>query len=198
MLSRRLRYFRFHFKGRGGSWLALVGQVIAVVGLPLPAASAKDVSRPFPCQHRACGCLSAGDCWTSCCCFTAAQRVAWAQEHDAEVPQTLVEQAEQEAAAHECGEGECSDVRAKPCCTKHSQPPVKPKAASSKQTGWLVVIQARRCQGAAGDEGDVSPTLSPAAPHLWRYEWVLVASLPVESTSAETIADLPPAPPPRG
>jgi hypothetical protein len=197
MLSRRLRYFRFHFRGRGGSWLALVGQVIAVVGLPLPTVSAKDLSRPFPCQGRACGCLSAGDCWTSCCCFTAAQRVAWAQEHEAEVPQTLVQEAEQEAVVVDCGDGECGGVERKPCCTKHSQPPTKPKTTAAKPTGWLLVIQARRCQGAASDEGDVAPTVSPAAPHVWRYEWIFVTSLPVVSATVETVSHLPPAPPPR-
>ena len=153
MLSRRLRYFRFHFRGRGGTWLALLGQVIAVVGLPLPAAGAKDQSRPFPCQHRACGCLSAGDCWTSCCCFTAAQRIAWAEQHDAEPPQSLFEQARQETSGHDCCDDdncpECPDTQPKPCCTQHSQPPAKLEATGAKAPGWLLVIQARRCLGAA-------------------------------------------------
>ena len=52
MLRRRLSIFRVHFRGRGGSWLALLGQVIALIGLPLPVAAAKDLSNPFPCQHR--------------------------------------------------------------------------------------------------------------------------------------------------
>ena len=40
MLRRRLMVFRLHFRGRAGAWLALVGQFCAIVGLPLPAASA--------------------------------------------------------------------------------------------------------------------------------------------------------------
>jgi len=199
MLSRRLHYFRLHIRGRGGSWLALLGQVIAVVGLPLPPASAKDRSQPFPCQQRVCGCLTASDCWQSCCCFTAAQRVAWGREHDAQVPEALVEEAEQEGVEHCCsdtGGDTGGDTERKPCCTKSSQPRVKPKATATKQ-GWLLIIQARRCQGASGEQGDLSPTVSPAAPLVWRYEWALVASLPFVSMSAAEVSHLPPARPPR-
>jgi hypothetical protein len=123
MLAGRLRYCRFRLRGRGGAWLALLGQVIAVVGLPLPPASAKDVSSPFPCQQRVCGCMTASDCWKSCCCFTAGQRVQWAREHDAEVPAELVEDAEEECASCVAPEEEHSES----CCTtKETKPPAKP------------------------------------------------------------------------
>src|SRR6266700_1172453 len=121
MLRRRLSIFRVHFRGRGGSWLALLGQVIALVGLPLPVAAAKDLSNPFPCQHRACGCLSAADCWKSCCCFSASQRVAWAHDHDVEPPAALVEEAEQE---HPC----CHAVQSEGC--SHGGEPGNPPSSN--------------------------------------------------------------------
>ena len=36
------------------------------------------ISEPFPCQSHACGCATAHQCWTSCCCFTPHQRLVWA------------------------------------------------------------------------------------------------------------------------
>lgn len=42
---------------------------------------AKVHSVPFPCQNRPCGCRSADSCLSKCCCFTAEQKVAWAQMH---------------------------------------------------------------------------------------------------------------------
>ncbi len=70
--------------------------------LPLPAVPGsggkKDLSRPFPCQHRVCGCRSADQCWKSCCCFTNAQKVAWAEAHRVEPPPFVVVAAGQEAA----------------------------------------------------------------------------------------------------
>ena len=43
------------------------------------AQNPKDQSVPFPCQNRPCGCRSADSCLKKCCCFTAAQKVAWAK-----------------------------------------------------------------------------------------------------------------------
>jgi hypothetical protein len=41
--------------------------------------SGKDLSVPFPCQSRACGCRSAAQCQKKCCCFSRAEKVAWAR-----------------------------------------------------------------------------------------------------------------------
>jgi hypothetical protein len=52
--------------------------------LPLSRSAAtkepgKDLSVPFPCQSRACGCRSAAQCQKKCCCFSRAEKVAWAR-----------------------------------------------------------------------------------------------------------------------
>src|SRR4051812_32903920 len=57
---------------------ALLGYLTAALGVPLPQVTTKAGGAPFPCQHHACGCSSAEECWRGCCCFTAAQRLAWA------------------------------------------------------------------------------------------------------------------------
>ena len=59
----------------------------AAFGLPLPPpAVIKDGGKPFPCQGHACGCRTAEECWRHCCCYTAAERWAWAKEHHVQPP----------------------------------------------------------------------------------------------------------------
>ena len=65
---------------------------LCAVLLPLPLApllhpgTGKDLSKPFPCQKRACGCQSADQCWKKCCCFTNSQKVAWARANKITLP----------------------------------------------------------------------------------------------------------------
>jgi|GEM_PF-1026043 len=86
---------------------ALVGFVTANLGLPLivPVAGivtaesgggSKDKSKPFPCQDRPCGCMSADACMRSCCCFTPKQRLDWARAHNVEPIPELIAAVEQE------------------------------------------------------------------------------------------------------
>jgi hypothetical protein len=77
------------------TWLILAGYVIVVSGIPLPVASGpppagspaskrlagKDRSRPFPCMDKPCGCATAEQCFSSCCCNTPAELLAWAEAH---------------------------------------------------------------------------------------------------------------------
>jgi len=76
---------------RGLQWLFVLGTV-CVFALPFPAvvipqsASEKDLSEPFPCMHRACGCRSAEQCWKSCCCFSNREKVAWARANQVRLP----------------------------------------------------------------------------------------------------------------
>lgn len=60
---------------------------LTVVPIPTEKHSEKDLSQPFPCQFRACGCRNAGQCWKTCCCFSNAQKVAWAKKHRVQLPQ---------------------------------------------------------------------------------------------------------------
>jgi len=71
--------------------------------LPLPVAflktssGEKDLSQPFPCQNRPCGCLSAEQCWKKCCCFTNEQKVAWGKANNVQLPAYVLEAARKEA-----------------------------------------------------------------------------------------------------
>src|SRR5690242_17590056 len=109
-MRRRLAKLVPSWPKRPASWLALVGQFIALFGLPLPPVSAKDASNPFPCQHHCCGCMSAAECWDHCCCFSAAERLAWARQHHATVPASLVEEVRESRHAKP---GDCCGDKAK-------------------------------------------------------------------------------------
>jgi hypothetical protein len=86
------------------TWLAILGYTLVASGLPLPLGSislgivapaasgspaakrlaGKDRSQPFPCMDKPCGCATAEQCFTSCCCNTPAETLAWATAHRVE------------------------------------------------------------------------------------------------------------------
>jgi hypothetical protein len=81
------------------TWLAILGYTLVASGLPLPfgmiapvapdspaakRVAGKDRSRPFPCMDKPCGCATAEQCFTSCCCNTPAETLAWATAHRVE------------------------------------------------------------------------------------------------------------------
>ncbi|MFM8633344.1 MAG: hypothetical protein ACKOEX_00785 [Planctomycetia bacterium] len=78
------------------AWLLLMGYGLVASGLPLPLGAvapggaspaaqkrltAKDRSTPFPCMDKPCGCATAEQCFTQCCCNTPAETLAWAKAH---------------------------------------------------------------------------------------------------------------------
>lgn len=96
--------------------IALYGLIASGLPLPLGGAlvdgrvAAKDRSRPFPCMNKPCGCRSARQCFTSCCCHTPAETLAWARSHGLE-PAVLAALASRVAAAtpQPVARGCCSD-----------------------------------------------------------------------------------------
>lgn len=65
--------------------LAIAGAAFVMVSLGLVPSRAQiagwlgtAVSERFPCEGHGCGCASAGECWSACCCHTVEQRLAWA------------------------------------------------------------------------------------------------------------------------
>ena len=58
-------------------------------GIPLPSVAAprKPTDRPFPCMDRPCGCQTYDRCWAGdCCCFTMAEKLAWAKANSITPP----------------------------------------------------------------------------------------------------------------
>lgn len=83
--------------------------VAALLPLPIPQMHEHDEesSEPFPCQHHHCGCRSADQCWKKCCCFTNAQKVAWAKSHHVQAPEFVIAAAKSESTAQSCTGGSC-------------------------------------------------------------------------------------------
>lgn len=101
----------------------------------------KDLSEPFPCQNRPCGCQSAAQCWKKCCCFTDTQKVAWAKANHVELPGFVVEAAKREAAANVKASGGASRKTKKSgasashcaCCQKKSVAVTAPRCCVEKE-----------------------------------------------------------------
>ncbi len=85
---------RLPFIHRITAWMALIGYALVASGLPLPMGAAspaasnspaakrlavKDRSQPFPCMDNPCGCATAEQCFSNCCCNTPAELLAWAK-----------------------------------------------------------------------------------------------------------------------
>jgi hypothetical protein len=69
--------------------LTLVAYLASAQGV-IPTASMlarwSPLRERFPCEGCACGCLSARDCWTNCCCHSPAERLAWATRNGVTPP----------------------------------------------------------------------------------------------------------------
>ncbi len=75
------------------TWLALLYGILSVGILPSPAMIVRWCGRltfeRFPCENCACGCASAHECWTACCCHSTPERLAWAIREGVEPPESV-------------------------------------------------------------------------------------------------------------
>ncbi|CAN5620742.1 hypothetical protein BH11PLA2_BH11PLA2_19500 [soil metagenome] len=131
----------------------VIAQFFGTVGYPLfdRALVGKDTSRPFPCMNRPCGCATYDECWAGdCCCFTMAEKLAWARANDITPPSTAT------SVKKSCCESEAS------CCAKPAKPECPVCAKSDAKTAtvhWVNASMARKCQGKA----DAGPTQLPVS-----------------------------------
>src|SRR5919109_347313 len=95
--------------------LALLAYLAAASGFPLPAIATKDQSQPYPCMDHPCGCLSAEQCWRHCCCFTPAQKLAWAETHGILPPPYAEPARTMEERLPLCEQGEHADQSPAAC-----------------------------------------------------------------------------------
>ncbi|MFN7876762.1 MAG: hypothetical protein ACK5PB_15685, partial [Pirellula sp.] len=76
--SRKARIFR---------WGLLVAFVACFLPVPsMPEVAPESDGERYPCQGSLCGCRSAYQCWTSCCCTTPEERLAWAIDNNVTPP----------------------------------------------------------------------------------------------------------------
>ena len=141
MFSRRISVPRNAVRA-GLGWFAAAWYLAVTMGVPIPTALAggKDLSRPFLCMHRQCGCMNAEQCYRSCCCHTAAERLAFARKQGELPPAELLAAAAQETLGARAPE--------RNCCQKTS--PVKNASSKYEDHGYATVNlhESLACQGA--------------------------------------------------
>jgi len=213
--GRRLKAFARALSKRTMVVVALAGYALAVTGYPLPARIVRDLRRPYPCQHHACGCVDADHCWQDCCCYTPEQKLAWARDNQVEPPASLLATLEHLAKGHSkpatsnaakassknCQMAACGDRegRAPGGCCSAKKRTAEPRSA--KRTGssveFVIGSLARQCRGQVDSWCSVGAVLPPPAVVAWQFDWTVAARLS-ESSPLLLSRDLaPPSPPPR-
>jgi hypothetical protein len=147
----------------------LVCYVLTAFGVPLPAAPVRKGSVPFICQSRACGCQSAEQCWSGCCCFTPEQRWAWARQQHVEPPDYAEAPRSGGWQSARKRDGDAKPVKAccseghepaPPCCEPPKEPeqplpevcsdctpPAAKTTTKTHHVGWTLGVEALKCKG---------------------------------------------------
>lgn len=82
-----LRGTGLSFGARLLRWGMLVAFAACLFPIPmLPTSERIEDSENYPCKGSLCGCRTAQQCWTSCCCTTPEERLAWAIENNVTPP----------------------------------------------------------------------------------------------------------------
>lgn len=188
--------------------IAAVVAIAALIGsLPLQVSvgPAKDLSKPFPCQHRACGCRSAEQCARQCCCFTPAQKRAWATQHgvtlaDAPQPAAAVDRRSCCHRPTAAPRTSVVDRRTDARCATHRQnigPTAGRPARAAGRFQLQVTAESRHCQGLPPlwtTLGDLSP---PEPPVTAKPLMLICGRMDSHSESIPDASVPPPIPPPR-
>ncbi len=166
---------------------SLLSYVLLLGGVPLPAPVAKDPSRPFPCQGHRCGCATADQCWQRCCCYTHAQKLAWARRHGVQPPAEMLA-----VASGGC----CATENAK-CCAEQ-QPPrqVADESPVDSVPSGIDGLRALRCHGHDAPWA----TATCAVPLATAVEFLLLAEFSgwcrvADATTRRVVLALDPPPP---
>lgn len=59
----------------------ILGSLLLTTPVPFPRLPLDLRGGEFPCAGCGCGCRSAADCFSHCCCFSPSELLAWAREH---------------------------------------------------------------------------------------------------------------------
>lgn len=167
------------------TWCSVAWYVLIAIGVPLPIGGEKDLSRPFLCMHKNCGCRNAEQCYRSCCCHTAAERVAFALSHGQTPPAELLAAADMEAPRVS---------PKKSCCSKGGCDSGEP--AAHVEPAPLVIQDALSCRGAGHAMSDAGAAVLPLAVEV-RVSWDELGVCLLLSELAPTRSIEPPSPPPR-
>jgi hypothetical protein len=207
--------------------LALVSYLVATVGLPLSVGPVKDQSQPFPCQHHLCGCRNAAECWQHCCCFSHAEKQAWARAHGvtppAEAEQVTasgwhttrlrdrpadkpegcaacphcVRQKEATPAALSARDSGCTGRPGATSCCRSAPSLGDAERRSDRPSASLPVVSAPKCQGLTTLWISARTVPPPLATLSWSPCWPMAGWLGDFAVLMSSASLSPPDPPPR-
>ena len=186
------------------SLLALGAYLITILGIPLPVAAKKNGDdTPYPCQDHPCGCLSAVECWKSCCCFSPEERLAWAKRNHVTPPSYAVLSSPPSPsgwndrpakACENCSDQESGSLEARDCqsrtCSHDHEPAPKPKRIYS---GFMAL----KCKSLATLWVMTGACTMPPQPFTLAVFFLPLHYLSLDSLSASSRSEKPVLPPPR-
>ena len=205
--------------------LMLVAYLSTVAGFPVFGSSKKHGSHPFPCQEHECGCTSAEECWTHCCCFTPEEHLTWAKEHAVEPPAYAVlpgvAESEPAHADHDCAHCHADENRGScvvdresfdslipyaiaeqhqdstGCCKQ--KPEAVGQEVQKKTTGfrWLLTMNALGCRGFSTQWASSGSVAPPPPIFTWQPLWQPAGDLWVRDLDISFRLTPPLDPPPR-
>jgi hypothetical protein len=203
---------------RSVALLTLLAFVIAAAPIPIPvtpiALSAAGVDEPFPCQGSRCGCRSAKQCWTACCCRKPSERKRWAEERNVQPPayailQDAVSSGGDERPAAATSRSCCStsaavakpacppEPRSTSCCVSTSTDEVAESSGESSDGDYVLMIRAMECRGHAHDISSIAWFhWSPAVPAAHDRLFETLAQRHYDDRADSFLID-PATPPPR-
>ncbi|OAI57644.1 hypothetical protein AYO47_07815 [Planctomyces sp. SCGC AG-212-M04] len=173
---------------------------LGLLQFPLPFAvraagtssSDKDLSTPYPCMNRPCGCRSAEECWKSCCCTTKAERIAFVLDHGLEMPAALKESEEQQPAPRACCANQtCSHASEAADCDscQRSKKPIR--------KGVVLLSAALKCKGLTSMLMQFGGALVPANAPLPELVPFAQGLINLADDLGTGVSLSPPSPPPR-
>jgi hypothetical protein len=175
--------------------------------LPLPAfGNKKESNTPFPCQDHPCGCASAEECWTHCCCFTVEQRWEWAASHEVTPPEYAVKPVSAEWSTARLPDQEtqspsqvCYEPATTTCCeTRHAHDVQNREPAQhARPIQPQGVFTVARCHALAGEWLGVAVVLPSLLSNCALYDRSITERLLDLSLSPVLLRFVPPDPPPR-
>jgi hypothetical protein len=161
-------------------WMATIGYALVASGLPLPLGAAqpasstsaaakrlagKDRSQPFPCMDKPCGCTTAEQCFSNCCCNTPAELLAWAKANHVEpgliaaLRRRLAATGPETHAATSC----CAAKRQAACCTEPAAELPREPADEPVSKHTVVLTSMLACGGIVSQWLAVGGALPPPA-----------------------------------
>lgn len=211
------------------TWCAIIGYSLVASGLPLPLGggaagggradaavakrlAAKDRTQPFPCMDKPCGCATAEQCFTKCCCNTPAETLAWARARAVEPallaalerragagPSPRADAAEAASCCSDAAEASCCsrEAAATSCCAAPEAPPEPAPEPAPELPGRRVVLRAMlACGGILAQWCGACGSLPPP-PVVTALPLPLVEALVLDDHTSECHRASPDAPPPR-